>query len=262
MQFQNETETDVEVALPMSAWAYVAYDFRKVTRQYDVASPPDPYDKDVGQMRWSRLYASGPKSKAAVVFSNHLQDAYRFRATLQAFSTPWVVLCIAGFLDKRRMRGYEHFTRLCACVRKKLLGDSLGDKLWLRALQLRRPCPVTQPGDVIAAKGTEEGLRVPPCSKYIGAVVQSKDREPGLFIFRVKRGKVSRVESVHGLTPKATYEALVGCRASLVTLKSKTGRHHLYVRMADGRTLFYVSTVGFHHYSAVTGSVLPSAYTV
>ena len=105
-------------------------------------------------------------------------------------------------------------------------------------------------GDDVAAMGLHILRMNEPSRRYVGAEVRISGTSNALVVLRVKRGRTSHIESATCLMTKdsdgvSACCALVGKRATLDAVTSKSGKKHLYVRVLSlSKTVFHVISVG------------------
>ena len=250
-----EEAVDDDDVLDVDVWSYVQYDYRKVPQDFSLVTT-DACNAVVGKQRWARLYghAHARKSPAALLLAETLDASMHERAVERAFSRPWIATRVSAFIDRRRT--YACLTSLSSFMRTRLLGDALTSLPWLQALKACRPCTTVLPGDDVAAAGLHvvHGESGRATQRYIGVHVRVGVTSKALMILRVKRGRITHVESAACLTASSVSEkdgdavttctAAVGKRATLDLVSSKSGKTHLYVRLSSSKTLMSVISVG------------------
>ena len=233
-----DVDVDTDNVLPMDVWAYVQYDYRKVPENFSLVAT-DACNRDVGNRRWLRLYghARPMKSPAARLLAETLDALLHQRPVEQSLSCPWIATRISSFIDRRRT--YACLSSLSWFTRKRLIGNALTEQGWVHTLKACRPCTRILGGDEVAIAGLHVLNVQLPSTRYIATEVRASTSAKALLILRVKRGRVTYVESATWLAEKdasgtAACCKMVGKRATLDIVMSKSGKKHLYLKLPPG----------------------------
>lgn len=231
-------------SLPISAWAYVSYDFKAVPVDYSIVTT-NPTNAEIGKARWQRLYAVTPASSDER-FRLHVHGTKVHAAARAAvLLSPWLVTRVCVFLHRKKT--YATISSLCADIRTSLLGDILHRthaSVWRHTLRLCRPCVRITNADEMA-KDTEDVTSITATQhNYMGFEGVERDGGRLLLIVRIKANALTYVESVSRDSRTLADHVLCRQRVSLEIRASKSMKRHLYIRVHGSNTLLQLVKVG------------------